>query len=265
MERLLASQHTNNQLLGAIANMMWGNGGIGPGNTQSAVVGDNTFVTAPYTPQGSNSAQQTQFKVNPDGSVSVNTIPRPDLAANSSQAPTREQVGNSSYTQNTQNQPQANKEESTPSTPNICAQNPNALMCAGLGDADYEDLKPINNNLNVGISYTPYFGGQGTCPKDVEFKFMGATFTFSYFAICQIISRLNPVFQLLGFVSYQGIDLMLTQFVTWMQGQFSKFPVDALNLFYLSGAPSALNWIFSAYAFTATLKATSHLTAQFKR
>lgn len=69
----------------------------------------------------------------------------------------------------------------------------------------------------------------------------------------------------LGFVSYQGIDLMLTTFVGWMQGQMGKLPIDALNLLYLSGVPSALNWIFSAYAFTATLKATSHLTAQFKK
>lgn len=69
----------------------------------------------------------------------------------------------------------------------------------------------------------------------------------------------------IGFVSYTGIDYMQGQFVNWVKSQLSQFPTDALNLFYLSGAGDALNWIFSAYAFVATTKLTSHLTAQLKR
>lgn len=67
-----------------------------------------------------------------------------------------------------------------------------------------------------------------------------------------------------GFVSYSGLDYMQSRFIGWMQEQLSQFPSDALNLFYLSGAPDAMNWIFSAYAFSATLKSTAKLTAQLK-
>lgn len=68
-----------------------------------------------------------------------------------------------------------------------------------------------------------------------------------------------------GFVSYTGIDYMGHQFVRFIKHQLGQFPADALQLFYLSGAPDALNWIFSAFAFAATTKATSKLTAQFRK
>lgn len=68
-----------------------------------------------------------------------------------------------------------------------------------------------------------------------------------------------------GFVSYTGIDYMGNRFVGFIKGQLSQFPADALALFMLSGAPDALNWIFSAFAFSASIKATSKLTAQLKR
>lgn len=68
-----------------------------------------------------------------------------------------------------------------------------------------------------------------------------------------------------GFVSYTGIDYMGQRFVGFIKGQLSQFPADALALFTLSGAPDALNWIFSAFAFSATIKSTSKLTAQFRK
>lgn len=67
-----------------------------------------------------------------------------------------------------------------------------------------------------------------------------------------------------GFISYSGIDYMHGRFVSWVQNQLHQFPADAYQMFVLSGAPDALNWVFSAYAFSATIKGGSKLVARFK-
>ena len=93
MEQML---NDNNRNHAELMNALWAGGGLNPGNTQSMVTGtpgDNTFLTEPYTPVGSNQAQQTQFTVNKDGTVTQTIVQRPDLAANTSQAPTRAEVG----------------------------------------------------------------------------------------------------------------------------------------------------------------------------
>ena len=80
--------NNNTAALTALLNAMWQSGGLNPGNTVTGVTGGdaaNTFTTAPYTPAGSQQAQQTQFIVNNNGNVITNVIPRPDLAPNSSQ------------------------------------------------------------------------------------------------------------------------------------------------------------------------------------
>ena len=96
LERLLKEQQENNEELRNLTNALWANGGLNPGNTQTQVVGGdgaNTFTTTPYTPIGSEMAQQTQFIIHNNGNVTTNIVKRPDLAANTSQAPTRQQVG----------------------------------------------------------------------------------------------------------------------------------------------------------------------------
>lgn len=90
--------------------------------------------------------------------------------------------------------------------------------------------------------------------------------TFNTLMTAILINTTGKVMTALGvgFISYTGIDYMHGKFLAWIQSQINSFPADAYQLFQLSGAPDALNWIFSAYAFAATTKAGSKLTARLK-
>lgn len=192
--------NSSNQALTDLVNALWANGGLNSSNTQTTVSGtpsDNTFVSNPYTPAGSDTAQQTQFIVNNNGDVITNIIKRPDLAAHTSQAPTRQQVGENTAN-HAQSQTQAPKEQATEKSPDVCAMNPNSLMCAEMGSADYEDISLPDNTIDIGVKYVPYFNSTGSCPQDIAMSWMGATFQFSYAPVCKIASLLNPVFQFVG-------------------------------------------------------------------
>ena len=182
------------QQLTQLINAMWRGGHLNPSNTKTTVVGtaaDNTFLTAPFTPLGSNTAQQTHFTVNPDGSVTVSTVQRADLAANTSQAPTRQQVGQSSSSSQTQTQPA--KDGSTAEKPDICAQNPGSLMCADMGGGDYTDPvipeKPIDFNLNP----ANIFRSDGVCPAPATFELFGKVYQFDYSQLCSFLRMLRPI------------------------------------------------------------------------
>ena len=172
MEQFLNQSHQNNEAIRDLINALWDKGGIGMHNTQTTVVGsvgDNTFVTNPYTPAGGNQAQQTQFKVNPDGSVTVNTIQRPDLPANSAAAPTKSpapnkqgdqqqgeqnQQGQQNKQQGEQNQQGQQNKQQSGMMEQFCNKFPNLLFCAkvdekqmdgaakGGGDGDVKFDKP---------------------------------------------------------------------------------------------------------------------------
>lgn len=76
----------------------------------------------------------------------------------------------------------------------------------------------------------------------------------------KIISALG-----VGFVSYTGLDYIQGRFASWISTQLGSFPADALQIFYIAGGGVALNWFFGAFAFVASLKATSHLTASLRK
>ena len=194
MEQMLNDNNRNHTEL---MNALWAGGGLNPGNTQSMVMGspgDNTFLTEPYTPVGSNQAQQTQFVVNKDGTVTQTIVQRPDLAANTSQAPTRAEVGQSQ--QQAQDTRQA-KENSTAEKPDVCAQNPNSLMCAPVGGADYTD--PVIPTQNVDMSFNPanIFSTDGVCPqpRKVQFQLGSASvnWEFSYSTVCDFSRHIRPL------------------------------------------------------------------------
>lgn len=196
MEAFLNSGHATNEAIRDLANALWASGGLNPNNTQTTVIGGdtaNTFLSAPYTPVGAQTAQQTQFTVHPDGTVSSAIVNRPDLAAHTSQAPTRSPVETPAATA-----PNPTKESPTQEKPDICAANPNSIMCADMGSGDYEDLSLPQTPVNVGIKYVPYFGGSGKCPDDAEFSWMKTQYRLSYAPVCKIADMLNPVVQIVG-------------------------------------------------------------------
>ncbi|AZR59066.1 virulence factor TspB C-terminal domain-related protein [Eikenella corrodens] len=189
LEQILNDNNRNHTEL---INALWGAGVIGPGNTQSMVTGtpgDNTFLTEPYTPAGSNQAQQTQFVVNKDGTVTQTIVQRPDLAANTSQAPTRAEVGQSQ--QQAQDTRQA-KENSTAEKPDICAQNPNSLMCAPMGNIDYQDLVLPQQNINIALSPLHIFNTDAACPAPTTFSIAGTQQRMSYEPMCDTARKARP-------------------------------------------------------------------------
>ena len=190
LEQMLNDNNRNHTEL---MNALWNAGVIGPGNTQTMVSGspnDNTFLTQPYTPEGSNQAQQTQFIINNNGTVTQNIVKRPDLPANTSQAPTRAEVGNQQ--QQGQQDTRPAKSDSTAEKPDVCAQNPNSLMCAPMGNTDYQDLVLPQQNINIALSPLHIFNTDTACPAPTSFSIAGTQQRMSYEPMCDTARKARP-------------------------------------------------------------------------
>ena len=188
MEQMLNDNNRNHTEL---MNALWAGGGLNPGNTQSMVTGtpgDNTFLTEPYTPVGSNQAQQTQFTINNNGTVTQTIVQRPDLAANTSQAPTRAEVGQQQSQQDTR----PAKSDSTAEKPDICAQNPNSMMCAPMGNMDYQDIVLPQQNINIALSPLHIFNTDAACPAPTSFSIAGTQQSLSYEPMCDTARKARP-------------------------------------------------------------------------
>lgn len=203
MEQFLNQSNANNAAITDLINALWQTGAINPQNTQTTVAGssgDNTFVTEPYTPVGSDQAQQTQFRVNPDGSVTVSTIPRPDLPANTSAAPQRAETGkpsgNNEKAQQNEQQGQSGKDKDS----NMCKANPKSIACAEMGSADYEDLSLPERKINLNFNPANVFNTDGSCPPPKVLSVAGRHFTVSYEPICDFARGARPMMILLGIV-----------------------------------------------------------------
>lgn len=202
---LLDQLHNNNsalnrntQALTDLLNALVAGGHLDPSKQPTNVLGtpaENTFVTPPFTPAGSDQAQQTQFLINKDGSVTVSTINRPDLAANTSQAPTRAEVG---QTAPSPAETRDAKQGSTAEKPDICAQNPSSLMCADLGNGDYTD--PVLPNEQRGLNFEPadIFGSNGVCPQPKQVSVFNTTLRISYQPMCDFAAKIRLIVILLG-------------------------------------------------------------------
>ena len=195
LEQMLNDNNRNHTEL---MNALWNAGVINPSNTQTMVSGspaDNTFLTSPFTPAGSDRAQQTQFVVNNNGSVTQNTIQRPDLVANSSQAPTRAEVGTTAPSQSETRQ---QKDGSTAEAPDICAKNPNSLMCAPMEAPEYSD--PVLPTEQRGLDFNPasIFPENGVCPKPKTINVFNTQVNLNYEPMCDMAVKLRAFVILTG-------------------------------------------------------------------
>lgn len=191
----------NSEAMTQLINALWAGGHLGPGNTQSMVSGspaDNTFLTSPYTPAGSNQAQQTQFTINNNGTVTQTIVQRPDLAANTSQAPTRAEVGNQQ--QQGQQDTRPAKSDSTAEKPDVCAQNPNSLMCADVGSADYTDPVLPTEQRSLDFSPADIFGTTGVCPQPKTIGVFRTTVKIDYKPMCDVAQGVRFIVILSGMV-----------------------------------------------------------------
>lgn len=202
--------------------------------TTSSSVQGNTVTSAPYTPAGSTQAQQTQVTLNSDGTISTSIVPRPDLAAHSSQAPTRQEIPAPSQSQTNQtnqtsqtgqSQQTGQQGESTQTTSSgtqsqsaqnqqqrdFCQQNPSAAQCADLGNADYEDLDIPENAIDLKLEPLDIFSTDGTCPANpsVSFGALGELeIDYEYF--CGVARMIRPILILgtiimCGFFAYSAV------------------------------------------------------------
>lgn len=223
LERMLNNQQTNHaELMNQLSK-------IGDSVEKSTVSNEFTPMTAdsaPYTPQGSNTPQQTRFTINRDGSITTTIIPRPDLKPNSTLAPTRSEIiptpnkgqntpttPNSPNTPTTPDSPNAPTTPNSPNTPNtpnnptaqqnqnqenqkqdFCQQNPNAAQCMPGGDTTYEDIVLPENTIDLDFRPENVFQTEGVCPqpKSVDLGAFGQV-EFSYQPLCDFAAKLRPV------------------------------------------------------------------------
>lgn len=60
----------------------------------------------------------------------------------------------------------------------------------------------------------------------------------------------------IGFVTYTGADLVLTEGQTWLNGQVNSLPADMLQILFLMGLDQGLAIVFSAFAAHITILTT---------
>ena len=226
LSRMLNNQQTNHaELMNQLAKI----GDAVEKSTESNQFTPMTADSAPYTPQGSNTPQQTRFTINADGSVSTSIIPRPDLKPNSTLAPTRSEIiptpnkgqntpttpdsPNTPTTPDSPNAPTTPNQPNTPTTPDtptgqqnqnqnqenqkqdFCQQNPNAAQCMPSGDASYEDIQLPEQTIDLNFKPLDVFQSDGTCPapRSVDFGALGQV-EFSYDPLCDLARKLRPIF-----------------------------------------------------------------------
>jgi len=203
LKNMLENNQTNHaELMNQLAQM-----GVMNQSAEQSTFSPDTALSSPYTPQGSSTPQQTRFKLNEDGTVGVDYVPRPDLKPNSPEAPnkpekttpSRQESPDTPNSPNIPNQPnnptgQQNQNEENQKQ-DFCKQNPNTAQCMPSGDASYEDIKLPEQTIDLNFKPLDVFQSDGKCPapRSVDFGALGQ-FEFSYDPLCDLARKLRPIF-----------------------------------------------------------------------
>ena len=218
LKRMLENNQTNHaELMNQLAKM-----GVMNQSAEPSTFSPDTALSAPYTPEGSSTPQQTRFKMNQDGTVGVDYVPRPDLKPNSPEAPNKPEkttpsrqespdtpnVPNSPNSPNTPNEPNSPNSPNNQQTPNqkengLCSLFPNIAACADMGEVEAQEPEVPQNTIDIGsIKPTDTFKTDGVCPSPKTFD-MGilGTFEMSYENVCYIASKIRPILILVTIIS----------------------------------------------------------------
>ena len=218
LKRMLENQQTNHaELMNQLAKM-----GVMNQSAEQSTFSPDTALSAPYTPEGSSTPQQTRFKMNQDGTVGVDYVPRPDLKPNSPEAPnkpekttpSRQESPDTPNAPNSPNSPNTSNEPNSPNTPNnqqtprqqengLCSLFPNIAACADMGEVEAQDPEVPQNTIDIGsIKPTDTFKTDGVCPSPKTFD-MGilGTFEMSYENVCYMASKIRPILILVTIIS----------------------------------------------------------------
>lgn len=218
LKRMLENNQTNHaELMNQLAKM-----GVMNQSAEPSTFSPDTALSAPYTPEGSSTPQQTRFKMNQDGTVGVDYVPRPDLKPNSPEAPNKPEkttpsrqespetpnAPNSPNSPNTPNEPNSPNSPNNQQTPNqkengLCSLFPNIAACADMGEVEAQEPEVPKNTIDIGsIKPTDTFKTDGVCPSPKTFD-MGilGTFEMSYENVCYIASKIRPILILVTIIS----------------------------------------------------------------
>lgn len=203
LKNMLENNKTNHaELMNQLAQM-----GVMNQSAEQSTFSPDTALSAPYTPQGSSTPQQTRFRMNQDGTVGVDYVPRPDLKPNSPEAPNKPEkttpsrqespdTPNSPNTPNQPNNPTGQKNQNQENqNQDFCKQNPNTAQCMPSGDASYEDIKLPEQTIDLNFKPLNVFQSDGTCPapRSVDLGALGQV-EFSYDPLCDLARKLRPIF-----------------------------------------------------------------------
>ena len=202
LKRMLENNQTNHaELMNQLAKM-----GVMNQSAEQSTFSPDTALSAPYTPEGSSTPQQTRFKMNQDGTVGVDYVPRPDLKPNSPEAPnkpekttpSRQESPDMPNSPNTPNQPNNTTGQQNQNQENqkqdFCKQNPNTAQCMPSGDSSYEDIKLPEQTIDLNFRPENIFQTDGVCPQpqSVDLGEFGRV-EFSYQPLCDFAAKLRPV------------------------------------------------------------------------
>ncbi|WP_283118127.1 IgG-binding virulence factor TspB family protein, partial [Neisseria sp. HMSC070A01] len=218
LKRMLENNQTNHaELMNQLAKM-----GVMNQSADPSTFSPDTALSAPYTPEGSSTPQQTRFKMNQDGTVGVDYVPRPDLKPNSPEAPNKPEkttpsrqespdtpnAPNSPNSPNTPNEPNSPNSPNNQQTPNqkengLCSLFPNIAACADMGNAEEKDLNIPQNDQDIGtLKPLEHFKTDGVCPKPQSFDFgLFGRFEMGYDTICDIARKIRPILILICMIS----------------------------------------------------------------
>ena len=218
LKNMLENNQTNHaELMNQLAQM-----GVMNQSAEQSTFSPDTALSAPYTPQGSSTPQQTRFKLNQDGTVGVDYVPRPDLKPNSPEAPnkpeqttpSRQESPDTPNKPNSPNSPNTSNEPNSPNSPNnqqtpkqqengLCSLFPNIAACADMGNAEEKDLNIPQNDQDIGtLKPLEHFQTDGVCPKPQSFDFgLFGRFEMGYDTICDIARKIRPILILICMIS----------------------------------------------------------------
>lgn len=218
LKRMLENNQTNHaELMNQLAKM-----GVMNQSAEPSTFSPDTALSAPYTPEGSSTPQQTRFRMNQDGTVGVDYVPRPDLKPNSPEAPnkpekttpSRQESPDTPNAPNSPNSPNTPNEPNSPNSPNnqqtpkqqengLCSLFPNIAACADMGNAEEKDLNIPQNDQDIGtLKPLEHFKTDGVCPKPQSFDFgLFGRFEMGYDTICDIARKIRPILILICMIS----------------------------------------------------------------
>ena len=218
LKRMLENNQTNHaELMNQLSKM-----GVMNQSAEPSTFSPDTALSAPYTPEGSSTPQQTRFKMNQDGTVGVDYVPRPDLKPNSPEAPnkpekttpSRQESPDTPNAPNSPNSPNTPNESNSPNSPNnqqtpkqqengLCSLFPNIAACADMGNAEEKDLNIPQNDQDIGtLKPLEHFQTDGVCPRPQSFDFgLFGRFEMGYDTICDIARKIRPILILICMIS----------------------------------------------------------------